>query len=53
MTDANALLLYSRVGRISFDGTKDALDIINAIESKLGLGIWTIRGFLLLSCQSK
>ena len=34
MTDVNALLLYSRVERISFDGIGDALDFINAIESR-------------------
>ena len=38
MTDSNALLLYSRVGRISFDGTGDALDFINAIESRTRIG---------------
>ena len=34
MTDANALLLYSRVGRISFDGTGDALNFVNVVESR-------------------
>ena len=34
MIDADALFLYSRVRRISFDGTGDALDFINAIESR-------------------
>ena len=38
MTDADALLLYSRVGRISFDGTGDALDFVNAIESMTRTG---------------
>lgn len=38
MTNADALLLYSRVGRISFDGTGDALDFINAIESRTRTG---------------
>ena len=50
MTDFNALLLYSRVGRISFDGTGDALEFINAIESRTKTGIQIIRGSLLLSC---
>ena len=34
MTDANAALLYSRVGRVAFDGTGDALDFINTIETR-------------------
>ena len=38
MTDADTFLLYSRVGRISFDGTGDALDFINSIESKTRTG---------------
>ena len=38
MTYVDALLLYSRVGRISFDGTRDALDFINSIESKTRTG---------------
>ena len=33
MMDADAALLYSRVGRIYFDGTGDALDFVNTIES--------------------
>ena len=38
MTDADTFLLYSRVGRISFDGTRDALDFIYAIESRTSTG---------------
>ena len=38
MTDVDALLLYSRVGRISFDGTGDALEFINVIESRTKIG---------------
>ena len=34
MTYSDALFLYSRVKRIFFDGTGDASDFINAIESK-------------------
>ena len=34
MTDADAALLYSRVGRVYFDGTGDALDFINTVESR-------------------
>ena len=34
MTDADAALLYSRIGRIPFDGTGDALNFINAIEAR-------------------
>ena len=33
MIDANATLLYSKVGRVAFDGTGDALDFINTIEA--------------------
>ena len=33
MTNANVALLYSKVGRIAFDGTSDALDFINTIEA--------------------
>ena len=38
MTDADAALLYSRVGRVYFDGTGDALDFINTIESRTRTG---------------
>lgn len=38
MTDADALLLYSKVGRISFDGIGDALDFINTIDSRTRTG---------------
>ena len=38
MTDADATLLYSRVGRVPFDGTKDALDFINTIEARTRTG---------------
>ena len=34
MSDVDALLLYSRVRRISFNGTRDTLDFISAIESR-------------------
>ena len=34
MSDADATLLYSRVGRVSFDGTGDALDFLNTIEAR-------------------
>ena len=51
MTYADAALLYSRVGRVYFDGTGDALDFINTIESRLGLGIRIIRGFWWLRSQ--
>ena len=34
MTDADVALLYSRVGRIAFDGSGDALDFINTIEAR-------------------
>ena len=34
MTNADATLLYSRIGRIAFDGSGDALDFINTIEAR-------------------
>ena len=38
MTDADAALLYSRVGRIAFDGTSNALYFINTIEARTRTG---------------
>ena len=38
MTDVDAVLLYSRVGRVYFNGTGDALDFINTIESRTRTG---------------
>ena len=38
MTDVDAALLYSRVGRITFDGSGDALDFINTIEARTRTG---------------
>ena len=38
MTDADAALLYSRVGMVYFDGTRDALDFFNTIESRTRTG---------------
>ena len=38
MTDADAALLYSRVGRVYFDGMGDALDFVNTIESRTRTG---------------
>ena len=38
MTDADAILLHSRVGRIAFDGSGDALDFINTIEARMRTG---------------
>ena len=34
MTDADAAVLYTRVGRVSFDGTGDALNFINTLEAR-------------------
>ena len=34
MTNADAAVLYTRVGKVSFDGTGDALDFINTIEAR-------------------
>ena len=38
MTDADAALLYSRVSRITFDGSGDALNFINTIEARTRIG---------------
>ena len=38
MTDADAALLYSRVGRVYFDGMGDALNFVNTIESRTRTG---------------
>ena len=38
MTDAYVALLYSRVGRIDFDGTGDALDFINTSKARIRTG---------------
>ena len=34
MLDPEVTLLYTRVGRISFDGTSDPLDFLHAIEMR-------------------
>ena len=34
MTFADVAVLYTRVGKVSFDGTGDALDFINTIEAR-------------------
>ena len=34
MSDADTTLLYSTVGRVSFNGTGDALDFLNTIEAR-------------------
>ena len=38
MSDADAALLYSKVSRVSFDGTGDALDFLSTIEAKTRTG---------------
>ena len=38
MSDVDALLMYSRVGIISFDRIGDVLDFINAIKSRTRTG---------------
>ena len=38
MTDADAAVLYTRVGRVPFDGTGDAMDFINTIEARTRTG---------------
>ena len=38
MSDAEAAVLYTRVGRVPFDGTGDAMDFINTIEARTRTG---------------
>ena len=38
MSDANAALQYSRVGRVSFDGMGDALDFFNTVKARTHIG---------------
>ena len=38
MIKANAVVFYTRVGRVSFDDTGDALDFMNAIEVRTRIG---------------
>ena len=38
MTDAKAAILYTRVDRVLFDGTGDAMDFINTIEARTRMG---------------
>ena len=38
MTDADAAVLYTRVGRVTFDGIGDAMDFINTIEARTQTG---------------
>ena len=38
MKDADAALLYSRVGRVYFDGMGEALDFVNTIEFRTRTG---------------
>ena len=38
MTDAEAATLYTRVGRVLYDGTGDAMDFINTIEARTRTG---------------
>ena len=34
MSEAEAAVLYTRVSRIPFDGTGDAMDLMNTIEAR-------------------
>ena len=34
MSDAEAAVLYTKVGRVPFDGTRDAMDFMNTIEAR-------------------
>ena len=38
MTDADAAILYTRVSKVSFDGSGDALGFINTIEARTRIG---------------
>ena len=38
MTDADAAVLYTRVGRVPFDGTGDVMDFINTIKARTRTG---------------
>ena len=38
MSDTEAAFLYARVGRVLFDGTRDAMDFINTIEARTRTG---------------
>ena len=38
MSDAEAAVLYTRVSRVPFDGTKDAMDFINTIKARTRTG---------------
>ena len=48
MTDADAALLYSRVGRVYFDGTGDALNFVNTIESRTRTGYFDYQRILVV-----
>ena len=43
MSDADAVVLYTRVGRVLLDGTEDAMDFINTIEARNRTGLMIIR----------
>ena len=38
MSDPEAAILYTRVGRVLFDGTGNAMDFINTIEARTRTG---------------
>ena len=38
MNDADTTILYTRVDRVPFDGTGNALDYINTIEARIRIG---------------
>ena len=38
MSNVDATLLYSRVGRVSFDDKGDALDFLNTVEARTRTG---------------
>ena len=43
MIKTNAAVFYTRVGRVPFDGSGDALDFINTIEARTRPSLMTIR----------
>ena len=38
MSDVDAAVLYTRVGRVLVDGTRDAMDFINTIKARTRTG---------------
>ena len=41
--DVDAVVLYTRVGRVSFDGIEDVMDLLTPLRLGPGLGLMIIR----------